>query len=140
MYKFSDSNYLVIFILEEKRMKNVCHSRQNNSLSKILFRRTSFRSLRNPPGLQVYPFAPSLWRQSRGDIIRTVETYVSRGPSVVAFVPRSVIAAGIERRRGPGFCARRASWRRVVASYTEDCFRTETQTGNPRGCPHRGER
>jgi len=65
-----------------------------------------------------------------------VETYVSRGPSVVAFDPRSVVAAGIERREHGSVCASEAVWRRVVASHTEDCFRTETQTEFTRGCPY----
>lgn len=75
------------------------------------------------------------------DITYMVETYVSRGLSVVALVPRNIVAAEIERGE-PGslslslsICARKVGWRRAVASYTEDCFCTEIQRQSPRGCP-----
>lgn len=85
----------------------------------------------------MYPFAPSSWRQSRGDIIRTVETYVSRGPRVwLHSLPRSVVAGGIERRREPGFCARAKLAGAALSHPIQRIASVQRHRRNPRGCPH----
>jgi len=127
------SNYLIYLIYSEKspkhlNLREVSRTPRNGDF----FVRFVFVFLKNHRGV-----ASASLRANLVVVAVVVDgTYVSRGPSVVAFIPRSVVAAGIERREHGSVCAREAVWRRVVASHTEDCFRTETQTGSSRGCPH----